>query len=260
MKLIKIPYNAGALSKREGVELAPDRIEEQLKDLNLNEKNELPYIEIGSIEVDNSNLRESLKKISTEIEKQENFFIAVGGDHSITNPIITVLKEKHSEIGLIIFDAHPDLMPADATLDHENYLTALIDKKTIKPENIMIIGVRDIDKQERKYITKNNIKLYTAKQIFANDIKNVTDAITEQARKYKRLYISIDIDVLDPAFAPGTGSPEPGGLSSRELLYIIQRLRLLPSIAAIDIIEVNPKKDLNNMTSKLAAKLINELS
>ena len=82
--------------------------------------------------------------------------------------------------------------------------------------------------------------------------------VMEKARKFENLYISLDIDSVDPAFAPGTGCIEPGGLASRELIYFIQRLKLLKNLRMMDIVEVNPKIDVNNMTSKLAAKVIGE--
>ena len=80
------------------------------------------------------------------------------------------------------------------------------------------------------------------------------------AKNFSHLYISIDIDAVDPAFAPGTGYPEPAGLTSRQLLHMLHRLKNLKNINIIDIVEVNPKKDINNMTSKLAAKILVELN
>ena len=80
------------------------------------------------------------------------------------------------------------------------------------------------------------------------------------ARKFDALYVSVDIDVLDPAFAPGTGYTEPGGLTTRELIYFIQRLKNLKNIQMWDLVEVNPEKDVNNLTVMVAAKLIVEMS
>ena len=96
------------------------------------------------------------------------------------------------------------------------------------------------------------------KQIFEHGIKNVVDAVTEKVASWTAVYLSIDIDACDPSFAPGTGHREPGGLSSRELIYFIQRLNKL-KLGMIDIVEVNPSMDVANMTSKLAAKLMTEL-
>jgi agmatinase len=80
------------------------------------------------------------------------------------------------------------------------------------------------------------------------------------ARQWPKAYLSIDIDVLDPAFAPGTGYAEPGGLTTREMVYMLQRLKLLRNIGMADLVEVNPEKDIQGMTAKAASKLIIELS
>ena len=96
------------------------------------------------------------------------------------------------------------------------------------------------------------------KQIFEHGVKNVVDAVTEKIRSWPAVYLSIDIDACDPAFAPGTGYREPGGLSSRELIYFVQRLNKL-NLGMVDIVEVNPSMDVADLTSKLAAKLMLEL-
>ena len=98
------------------------------------------------------------------------------------------------------------------------------------------------------------------KEISEENIHEVTDALMSITKNFSHLYISIDIDVVDPAFAPGTGYPEPAGLTSRQLIYMLHRLKNLKNINIIDIVEVNPKKDINNMTSKLAAKILAELN
>ena len=98
------------------------------------------------------------------------------------------------------------------------------------------------------------------KKISEESLHDITDAIMSAAKNFSHLYISIDIDAVDPAFAPGTGYPEPAGLTSRQLFYMLHRLKNLKNINIIDIVEVNPKKDINNMTSKLAAKILVELN
>ncbi len=79
------------------------------------------------------------------------------------------------------------------------------------------------------------------------------------AKSFKDLYVSIDIDVLDPAFAPGTGYMEPGGLSTRELLFFLHRLKKLQNLRAYDLVEINPSKDVNELTSKVGSKILVEL-
>jgi len=90
-------------------------------------------------------------------------------------------------------------------------------------------------------------------------IKEVSESVMSVAKNFGSLYISVDIDVLDPGFAPGTGYPEPGGLTTRELLFFLHRLKKLHNLKAMDIVEVNPDKDVNELTSKLGAKLVVEL-
>ena len=110
------------------------------------------------------------------------------------------------------------------------------------------------EKKEKK------IKYYSMKEIFQTGIHEVIDGVMETARQWKSFYLSIDIDACDSAFAPGTGITEPGGLSARDLIYSIQRIGLLENLGMIDIVEINPEKDVNEMTSILAAKLIKEFS
>ena len=88
---------------------------------------------------------------------------------------------------------------------------------------------------------------------------DVLEAIMSVAKNFKYLYVSIDIDVLDPAFAPGTGYIQPGGLTTRELLFFLHRLKRLQNLRAYDLVEVNPSKDVNDMTSKVGAKILVEL-
>ena len=96
------------------------------------------------------------------------------------------------------------------------------------------------------------------KEITTEGIHEISESVMAAAKDFEALYVSIDIDVLDPAFAPGTGCTEPAGLTSRELIYFVQRLKLLKNLKIVDIVEINPKKDVNNMTSKLGAKIIAE--
>ena len=93
---------------------------------------------------------------------------------------------------------------------------------------------------------------------FLGNIEQTCDSIMEFANG-KELYVSIDIDVVDPAFAPGTGYCEAGGLTSRQILYLVSRINRIKNLRAVDIVEVNPEKDVNNQTIKLGAKILSEL-
>ncbi|MBI2670966.1 arginase family protein [Candidatus Woesearchaeota archaeon] len=187
----------------------------------------------------------------------EDFTVFVGGDHSITYACFKAISMKHKNCGLVIFDAHPDCYKNFNYPVHEDWLKFLIEEKVIRNDQIILIGIRNPDIKEIEFLKDNKIKFFTMKNVDSNK-EDFCDLIMESCRNFESLYISIDIDVVDPAFAPGTGYLEPGGFSSRELIHYVQRLKLLKNLRAIDLVEVNPKKDINNMTSKLAARLIAE--
>jgi agmatinase len=258
MKLIKIPFSKGSLGKSEGCKDGPDKIVGLLDQFWLSEEKTLPIFNIEQVDIDNNNLSLTHDNIFKKISEIKTNFIALGGDHSITYSVFKAFAQNFNNPGMIIFDAHVDLMPPE-TLDHETYLRKLIEDNIVKKENVLIIGVRSWDPEEYKYAKENNIKLYPMKNIAMEGINNICDAVMSVAKEWDALYLSIDIDSVDPAFAPGTGYPEPAGLTSRELVYMIHRIKLLKNLKAIDIVEVNPEKDVNDMTSKLAAKLCVEL-
>jgi agmatinase len=240
MKIVKIPYNETEINR--GCEKAPEEIVNQLNDIWSNED-----FQDNKYEIINSNL-----------ENLDEGEIYLGGDHSITYHIFKKFFKNKINPGIIIFDAHPDLYEQFSNPSHGDWMLFLIKEKLVKPENIILIGIRNTDMKEVSFLRDYKIKCFTSRQLF-NNLENSCDSIMELARNFSDLYISIDIDILDPAFAPGTGYIEPGGLSTRELLYLIQRIKLLKNIRKYDLVEVNPSKDINNITSRTAAKIIKEL-
>lgn len=254
MKLIKIPYSAGCMRKNLGTELAPDFIANELKNFYVNENRKNINFNIDKVDIDNSQMMECHKRIFEKIKNLKEKAIIVGGDHSITYSAARAL----GDCCLIIFDAHADLMPSNDFVSHEDWLRRLIDHEGFNKKNIFLVGIRDLDVEEYDFLEKNKIKKFTMKEVYEYSAKEVCETIMEFANKYEQCYISIDIDVADPAFAPGTGCIAPGGLSSRELVYFIQRLKNLKNIRIMDFVEINPKKDINDLTIKLGAKLVSE--
>ena len=238
MKIVKVKSSLGTLGKNKGTEKAPDLI---LKDLKGN-------FEISEIKEENNQdeLQNKLEKVQGDI--------FIGGDHSITYSLFKSLKGENK--GLIIFDAHPDCDNYTSTVTHEDFLKKLIDENQIKKENIILIGIRAYGNNEIRFLKDNNIKYYTPEKIFEIGIKEIVDIIMEIANDFSDLYISIDIDVLDPAYAPGTGHLEPAGLSTLELLYFLNKLKLLRNLKRVDIVEVNPKKDTNNLTINISKRIL----
>lgn len=221
-------------------------------------------LEIEEIHVDNENLEEQERMIYEnsleEIEKNERL-IFLGGDHSISYSIgrafLEYCKRNAKEACLIVFDSHADCMKAGREPSHEEWLRGLIEKG-FPSENILLIGARNNEIEEERFLREKKIKRISINQI-NNDIEGITDSITEFAGK-RELYVSFDIDVVDPAFAPSTGYLEPGGLSSRQALYILSRLALVRNLRALDIVEIDSEKDKEkgNITLKLGARILGD--
>lgn len=259
MKIFKIPLNAGAMQKKAGIEKAPDKIAGFLKDFHLSEKGMLPLFDIQEIKIDNSNLGQSHTLIQKEIENINTYSILIGGDHSLTCPAFKAFSKNNPGAGIIVFDAHPDLQENHDPPTHEDYLRVLIEQGVIDKNNVVLVGIRNISKEEKKFIDDNKIKTYSMNKISFESLREITDTVMGVARHWSKTYISIDIDVLDPGFAPGTGYQEPGGMTTRQLLYMIHRLKMLRNIGMADVVEINPDKDVHDITSKTGAKLVVEL-
>jgi len=258
MKIVKVPSSQGSLGKNEGTEKAPDKIVNLLKKLSMyvNEDGKNIDFEIDEVKVNPSNIEETNKRIYEKAKQGANIFI--GGDHSITFSTFSAFAEKYKNPGIIIFDAHPDAVNNFEPASHEDFVKVLIEKKILKKENLIMVGLRSADKIEREFLEKNKIKAFWMKGLHDN-MENACDHIMAAAKEFDGLYLSIDIDVLDAAFCPGTGYPEPFGMTSRELMYFLRRIKKLKNLKCIDLVEVNPVKDVNDLTSKIAAKIIHEL-
>ena len=258
MLVLKAPYNAGNIKKREGLEKGPDAIEKATENFYLSEKGVLPVFEFKDILVDNGNIDESHAAIEKTVSSAHGFKALLGGDHSVTKSSFKGFAKGKENPGLIVFDAHPDLMESFGT--HEDYLRELIESRVVKPENVILVGLRNWDKEEYKYIHEHKIKKFTMKEISMEGKEEVCNSFMAACKGFSDLYISVDIDVLDPSFAPGTGYCEPGGLSTRELLYFLQRMQNLNNIGMVDIVEVNPDLDLSDLTVNTAAKILVEFA
>ena len=260
MRLIKVPFSKGGLGRTDGCELAPDRIIDILKNSNLTESGFRPNFQIDEINIDQSNIETTNTNIFNKIRDTNIKSILLGGDHSITFAAVKAFAKNNPGAGIVMFDAHPDCEHNMDPPSHEDFIRNLVENSIVPADRIILIGIRSWDGLEKEFLEAKNIRYFTMKQINMHSLSDVMDTVTETVRSWPSFYLSIDIDAADPAFAPGTGYQEPGGLTSRELIYAIQRMKLLKNWQFADIVEVNPKKDINDSTSKLAAKLVVELS
>lgn len=256
--IIPIPFSGGGLGHGNGANEAPEKIIKELQELYANEDGMRPqYTICKAIRVDEQHLANSHEAILHCSMQQKKPTLFLGGDHSITHPLVKGYLTYCKDFHLIIFDAHPDLMDDFRPPTQEDYLRVLVEENIVLPENITLIGLRNWDAEEVQYLKEKKISYYRMVDVYSQGIESVISNVL--AKNALPLYVSVDIDVVDPVEAIGTGYLEHGGMSSRELIMALQRLRRSGRIQRCDIVEVNPSKDINNMTSKLAAKCLVEL-
>ena len=204
---------------------------------------------------------EKLSDKIAEILKKSSLPIVLGGDHSIALGTATGILKSETKIDAIVWlDAHLDLMneyPENEKYTRATVLKRIIELGIIKPENIYYIGCRghNLGLEEIGLIENRERQLLESKDF--NNLAKVSEFLESLKKKHNNIYLSLDIDVLDPAFAPGVSVAEPGGLSTRELLLVIQALA--KQIKCFELVEVNPKLDSNNFTSNVACKVVFEL-
>ncbi len=192
-----------------------------------------------------------VQKITTElIERKKPIFI-LGGEHLIT---LGSYPSFPKETGFLVFDAHYDLRNeyADSKLSHAAYLRRIVEKRGA--ENVIHVGARAFVKEELEFLNEHKIKTISDKEVReGKGPKLIKDAVSV----FDRTYTSFDLDVLDPAFAPGVGNPEAAGITSRELFDMIYSLENA-KVVGIDIVELNPTND-NGSTASLAAKIMSTM-
>jgi arginase len=173
--------------------------------------------------------------------------ICLGGDHSITYPVLRGFKGRASDISILHFDAHPDLYHDYAgRLSHACPFARIMEDRLAR--RLVQVGIRTIGAHQLEQAKKFGVEILTMR-----NIAGVADLKVEGP-----LYISFDVDVLDPAFAPGVSHYEPGGMSVREVLNMTQALRV--PIVGADIVEYNPIRDHQNQTAMVCSKILKEIS
>ena len=265
MYIVKVPGING-LGKTKGCEKAPNVVLEALKEIHSNESGkpiDSRLLDLEEIHLDNSNVELSnnlVYKNSFKMFETQPKTLFIGGDHSISYPITRGFFDSCQNSGkepcLIVFDAHADCMKPMKEPTHEEWLRKLVEDG-FPARNILLVGVRNMWQDEIVFLKEKAIRMISMNQ-FLDNLQDTCDIIMEFSDG-KELYVSIDIDVVDPAFAPGTGYQESGGLSSRDFLYLIQRINKIKNLKGIDLVEINPEKDKDNQTVKLGAKIIGEL-
>jgi agmatinase len=179
--------------------------------------------------------------------------ICLGGEHSITPPIVEALAEQGG-LGIIVLDAHLDLRDeyGGTKLSHACASRRILEIEKVR--SFASMGIRSGSRDEFLFAKENDVPYFTSDAIHEKGMDKVLD-LALKSLDSERIYISIDIDALDPAYAPGTGSPEPFGLTPWDVRQVIKRFA--QKIVGLDVNEVNPTYD-NGQTAILAAKLAKE--
>lgn len=277
--ILGIPWDMGASLGRPGARYAPNAVREHMKwflrrihDGKIYDVEHGRIVNMNNVIIDDEgDLQLSYGSVEASLEimynaarkifQKKSVLMGIGGDHSISWPLIRALHdETDGPVGLIQFDAHLDLLDENfmqGKFSHSSEIYRAIELDRIDPKNIVQIGVRSFNYPEAfDLVRKMGIVQYTpwglrdkGAACCANEIIDVL-----AARGCKAIYLTLDIDVLDPAFAPGTGADEPDGLFPDELFKMLEIFA--PKVTAFDVAEVNPLYDTHGMTVAVAAKAI----
>ncbi len=189
-----------------------------------------------------------IEKITAQNLNKELPLITLGGDHSITFPILKALNALHGPVQILHVDAHGDLYHdfEGDPYSHACPFARIMENKLAT--RLVQLGIRTLSTHQREQAKKFNVEIIEMKEY----------ALSKLPQFNKPIYLSLDIDALDPAFAPGVSHYEPGGFSTRQVLDIIQHIKA-PIIGA-DIVEYNPTRDINGMTAMVSAKFLKEIT
>ncbi|MCH7966341.1 MAG: agmatinase [Thaumarchaeota archaeon] len=256
--VIGIPFDA-THSYKPGCRFGPDAIRDSFNNIEVFHPNLQVDLETVNIEdlgntkhtVVTSEMIDMVKKITTELLAKNRQLFFLGGEHSITYGTFTSFPK---ETGYVVFDAHYDLRDefADTKQSHASYLRRIVEDKG--SENILHVGARAFVKEELEFLRENNIKTISDREIREGKGPQI---LQDYVSTFDSIYSSFDLDVLDPAFAPGVGNPEAVGITSRELFDLIYSFKET-KVIGVDIVELNPYHD-DGSTASLAAKIMSTM-
>src|SRR5690606_1085400 len=220
------------------------------------ELGEVPFYDAGDIPLPFGNPGRSLEKIGrfvAEVLQRDKMPIGLGGEHLVTWPVVREVYKHFSDLAVIHMDAHADLRTEyeGETLSHATPLRKIAE--LIGPENVIQLGIRSGTREEFEYAASSGIRFHPFEVL-----KPLVEELPALAGR--PVYVTVDIDVLGPAFAPGTGTPEPAGITSRELMESLHAIaRSEVKVVGADLVEVAPAYDPTDQTAVAAAKMVREM-
>ena len=290
MSIIGVPLDHG--QSRRGVNMGPSAIRyagaiDRLEAIghHVTDEGDIQVDVAKSTEMNTSNLKNvnEIIKANTNLAgkveavvKGGSFPLVLGGDHSIAIGTLAGLSTSYENLGVIWYDAHADMNTSETSpsgnihgmplavcigLGDERLVNLHTEGPKVNPENIVIIGARDVDPGERVLIKERGIKVYTMHEIDKCGMSSVMqDAIAYlQSREVDGVHLSLDLDGLDPLYTPGVGTPVPGGISYRESHLAMEMLEESGLITSAEFVEVNPILDVENKTADVAVDLMGSL-
>jgi agmatinase len=262
--VIGVPDESKSHAKRRGTSRAPDVLR--------NASNESEFFKRGGkliptcpmrgtfdrkwiFDAGNIPSKQKLRQMVSEIASRGKLPIMIGGDHSLTTEAIQAVSNAiRKKISLLYFDAHPDFVSST-----RNYYGSVLTDSTqsLDFRKSMLVGTRAAEPEELENARTADLKIVNPLDVVELGVKRVAQMIRARTSGSK-VYISVDLDCVDPAFAPGVSVPSPGGLSSTDLIYLLNKTVRAGNVVGIDIVELAPDYDINGMTAMLGARIMSE--
>jgi len=259
-----VPDESKSHAKRKGASKGPDSLRTASNTFEFFERDgkTIPICPMkGTLEnkkiLDFGNIkRDDLYRLIFDIVTAKKIPITIGGDHSITTIILQAVNEAldGNKVSLIYFDAHPDFVSST-----RNYYGSVITDSSnyIDFKKSVLIGTRAAEQEELLNASKRGLEIVTPLDILEVGINHVVKKIISKCKSNK-VYLSIDLDCMDPGVAPGVSVPAPGGLFPLDLIYMIKKITENLQVVGMDIVELSPDYDINQNTANHAARILME--
>ena len=260
VKLLGVPYDAHSSFLR-GPALAPSAIRAALtcgsanwcteSGLDLDPEVNRDWTDIGDVDVPDAgpDAVEAIRAAADGAMADGSSLLSLGGDHMVTWPLVQAVTDRVDELTIVHFDAHPDLYDS---LDGDRYSHACPFARIMeagKVSRLVQLGIRTMNPHQREQADRFGVEVHEFRD-WDGTVPPLSGPV----------YVTVDIDALDPAFAPGVSHHEPGGLSTRQLLDAIRQIGAGNGVVVgADVVELNPTRDVNDVTAMVAAKLVREL-
>lgn len=268
--VVGVPFDSG-VSYRPGARFGPTHVRECSRllrpyhaGLDVSPFDVVQVVDAGDMSVSPFNIDQAVEVIegaAHELAADGAKLVTIGGDHTITLPLLRATAAKHGPVALVHFDAHLDTLDAQfgARYTHGTPFRRAVEEGILDTEALSHVGTRGTlyGKKDLEEDRRFKFGILTSADVYHQGVREVVDKLRQRVDS-RPVYVSIDIDVLDPAYAPGTGTPEAGGMTSRELLEILRGLRGLNLVGA-DVVEVSPPYDHADITGVAASCITYDL-